>query len=190
MPEKEGLMPRGGSKKGEHRGNAKRKDTPNDIMKAAVAAKPRKPGKRGRPPGLSTAPAAIERDIFISQVIHGIRDARDMSAKEIMLDNMADAQNAAYEYEAMAKFMAGQPDSEATRRAIVAYQTEARTNRRIASDEAYKVAPYLHSRRSAIALVSDLGQGDDIVQMMFDEIDRRNREHPMVIEHVPQKKTA
>lgn len=177
-------MPRGGSKKGEHRGNAKAKadGTPNSIMKAAVAPKP-----RGR-----NAPRndIVERDIFVAQVIHGIRSADDMSPKQVMLDNMHSFQNAAYQYEAMVLMAARAPDSEETRRAIRNYEMEAERNRRIASDEAYKVAPFIHPRLAAIAVQGDTGHGDDIVRMMLDEIDRRNREHPMVIEHYPQKKSA
>lgn len=179
-------MPRGGSRKGEHRGNAKkRQDTPNAIMKAAVAPAPRKPaGKKNSPVN------SIEEDVFVSQVIHGIRSADDMTPKQVMLDNMHNFQNAAYQYEAMVLAMARQPDSRELREAIRAYEVEAERNRRIASDEAYKVAPFIHPRLAAIAVRGDLGHGDDIVQLMLDEIDKKNREHPMVIEHLPQKKSA
>lgn len=186
-------MPRGGSRKGEHRGNAKARPegatTPNGIMRAAVAAPARTPGKRGRP-DVFTTPAIIEEDVFMSQVIHGVRSADDMTPKQVMLDNMHHFQNAAYQYEAMVKMMARQPDSEETRRAILAYEAEVERHRRIASDEAYKVAPFIHPRLAAIAVRGDLGHGDDIVQIMLDEIDKKNREHPIVIEHLPQKKTA
>jgi hypothetical protein len=178
-------MPRGGSKKGEHRGNAKPKPdgvTPNAVLKRAVA--PRRPGTP------KTPIHKVEEDVFISQVIHGIRDASDMTPKQVMLDNMHHFQNAAYQYEAMVIMMTRQPDSEETRRAIAVYEMEVERHRRIASDEAYKVAPFVHPRLAAIAVRGDTGHGDDIVQLMLDEIDAKNREHPMVIEHLPQKKTA
>lgn len=177
-------MPRGGSKKGEHRGNAKaRQDgTPNAIMRSAVV-KPKG--------GQSRRPSSVETDVAIAQVIHGIRSADDMTPKQVMLDNMHNFQNAAYQYEAMVRFHAERlPDTEETRRAIRNFEMEAERNRRIASDEAYKVAGFVHPRLAAIAVKGDLGAGDDIVKMLFDEIDRKNREHPMVIEHIPQKKTA
>lgn len=178
-------MPRGGSKRGEHRGNArKREDTPNAIMKAAVAVV-RKPGA----PKTRVA-KKIEEDVFISQVIHGVQSADDLTPKQVMLDNMHFFQNAAYQYEAMVRIAARQPDSEDVRRAVRAYELEVERNRRIASDEAYKVAPFIHPRLAAIAIKGDLGHGDDLVQMMLDEIDKKNREHPMVIEHIPQKKSA
>jgi hypothetical protein len=180
-------MPRGGSKKGEHRGNAKARDgvdsSPNGVMRAAVA---RRPGKTRAP-----SSAVVERDVFTAQVIHGVRSADDMTPQQVMLDNMHRFQNAAYQYEAMAIHTARTaPDTEETRRAIRTYEFEEERNRRIASDEAYKVAPYIHNRRAAIAVVDTAGLGDDIVQLMLDEIDRKNREHPMVIEHQPQKKSA
>jgi len=179
-------MPRGGSKKGEHRGNAKpRPDgmTPNAVMKKAVG--PRKPGTR--------KPAAnrVEEDVFVSQMIHGIRSADDMSPKQIMLENMHHFQNGAFMTAAMVIHAARTlPDSEETRRTIATLEAEEERLRRIASDEAYKVAPFIHPRLAAIAVRGDLGTGDDIVQIMLDEIDKKNREHPMVIEHMPQKKTA
>jgi hypothetical protein len=178
-------MPRGGSKKGEHRGNAKAKvegTTPNAIMRKAVA--PQRPGAPKHRPDL------IEQDVFVSQVIHGIRSADDLTPKQVMLDNMHHFQNAAYQFEAMVRFMASQPDSEDTRKAIRNYEAEVERHRRIASDEAYKVAPFVHPRLAAIAVRGDGGHGDDIVQIMLDEIDAKNREHPMVIEHLPQKKSA
>lgn len=179
-------MPRGGSKKGEHRGNAKPKaeGTPNALMKAAVVRKPGVGHQRRQRVN------DVEQEIFVSQVIHGIRSANDMTAKDIMVDNMHRFQNAAYEYEAMAIIAARGPDTEETRRIIRHYEAEEERNRRIASDEGYKVAPYMHNRRAAIAVIEGGSLGDDIVKLMLDEIDRRNREHPMVIEHEPQKKTA
>lgn len=179
-------MPRGGSKRGEHRGNAKKREdatTPNAVMKRAVA--PRKPGTR-KPPVHK-----VEEDLFISQVIHGIRSADDMSPKQVMLENMHHFQNGAFLSAAMARHAAmTMPDSDDTRRMIASLEADEERLRRIASDEAYKVAPFLHPRLAAIAVRGDTGHGDDIVQMMFDEIDRKNREHPMVIEHQPQKRSA
>lgn len=180
-------MPRGGSKKGEHRGNAKPKaeGTPNALMKAAVV---RKPGAPGQP--RQRRVDHIETEIAVAQIIHGVRSADDMTPKDVMLDNMHRFQNAAYEYEAMARITARANDSEETRRAVRYYEVEEERNRRIASDEAYKVAPYIHSRRAAIAILDNAGHGDDIVQAMFDEIDRRNREHPKMVDITPQKKSA
>lgn len=178
-------MPRGGSKRGEHRGNAKRRDdtTPKAIMKRAVAPK--------RPGAPKTSPAMVEQDVFISQVIHGIQSADDLTPKQVMLDNMHYFQNGAYMTAAMVRYAAAtMPDGEETRRTIRGLEMEEERLRRIASDEGYKVAPFFHPRLAAVAIKGDLGHGDDLVQMMLDEIDRKNREHPMVIEHIPQKRSA
>lgn len=184
-------MPRGGSKKGEHRGNAKARPdgTPKEVMRNAVAARPRKPGKRGPAPGAQQA-ATIENEVVIAQTLHGIRSADDMAPKQIALENMHCFQNRAFEYEAMSRFMAGQPDCDETRRTIRGYEMEEERNRRLASDEAHRLMPFMHPRLAAIAHLGEVGAGEDIVQRMFDEIDRRNREHPMVIEHTPMKKTG
>lgn len=176
-------MPRGGSKKGEHRGNAKPKDpsTPHAIMQRAV----KRPRKK-----TPCSASRVEGYIFGAQVVHGIRSADDMTPKQVMLDNMHNFQNAAYQYEAMVRHAAELPDSEDTRRMVRALEMEAERNRRIASDEAYKVAPFIHPRFAAIAIRGDDGTGEDIIQQLFDDIDKRNRENPMVIEHLPQKRTA
>jgi hypothetical protein len=172
-------MPRGGSKKGEHRGNAKvRDDTPNAIMHNTIAKPPPPKSQRRR---------TFDQDILISQVIHGIRSADDLSPKQVMLENMHFFQNRAYEFEAQAIVKAREPDSA---EAVSALKQEVERNRRIASDEAYKVAPFIHPRLAAVAVHSDTGHGDDIVQIMLDAIDAKNREHPMVIEHVPGKKVG
>lgn len=178
-------MPRGGSKKGEHRGNAKPRDdgTPNGVIRAAIA-RPTAPGKR------AVSVRVIEQDIMTAQVIHGVGSAYDLSMKQLMVDNAHYFQNAAYEYQAMSRYFAERlPDTEENRRAIRLYEQENERNRRMASDEARNAAPYMHPRYSAVAMMN-MGDGEDIVQMMFDEIDKRNREHPLVIEHLPQKKTA
>jgi hypothetical protein len=178
-------MPRGGSKKGEHRGNAKPKadGSPNAIMKKAVA--PRRPGGPKSPPIRE-----IEESVAVSQVIHGISSADDMTPKQVMLDNMHHFQNGAYLSAAMAIHAARtMPNTEETRRIISALEADEERLRRIASDEAYKVAPFIHPRLAAIAMRTD-SVGDDIVQLMLDTIDEKNREHPMVIEHIPQKRTA
>lgn len=180
-------MPRGGSKKGEHRGNAKARDdtTPNALMKAAVVRKPGTAKKHNTPL------RHIEEEIFIAQVIHGVESADDMTPKQVILDNMHHFQNGAYLSAAMAMHAARtMENTEETRRIIAGLEADEERLRRIASDEAYKVAPFVHARLAAIAIRGDLGHGDDIVQALFDEIDRKNREHPMVIEHVPQKRTA
>lgn len=182
-------MPRGGSKKGEHRGNAKPRHgaapTPNEIMRSAVS-RPRKPGSQKGRAQLAT----IEQDLQVSQVIHGRKSAWDLSPKEIVLENMHTFQQAAYTSEAMVKMLLQTSPSESRSRDISALQMDAERLRRVASDEAHKVMQFVHPRYAAIAISGGGGAGDDIIRALMDEIDQRNREAPMIIEHVPQKKSA
>lgn len=186
-------MPRGGSKKGEHRGNAKARTdmaTPNEVMKQAV--RPRKPGdpKGGRPIGHSPV-QTVEQHLQISQIVHGIKSAYDLSPKEVMLDNMHFFQHNAHAAAAMNRFVvATMPAGEQKTNTIKQLEFEEERCRRIASDEAYKVAGFVHPRLQAIANLGDQGTEEDIVRALLDEIDKRNREHPMVIEHIPAKRTA
>lgn len=186
-------MPRGGSRKGEHRGNAKPRDgveTPNEVMRAAVKMI-RKPAKPGQPGPQGPSRKSIDENVLIAQVVHGRRDARDMSPKEIMLDNMHFFQNAAYMSEAMIQYLLkAAPAGEQRSRDIKALEFDVERNRRIASDEAYKVAPFIHPRLAALAIAGGGDKGRNIVQLMLEEIDKRNRESPMVIEHIPKKRTA
>lgn len=185
-------MPRGGSKKGEHRGNAKSRaglETPNEVMRGALRlvprpGKPRKQGMHGKPKH------SIEEDILVSQVVHGRRSAQDMTPKEIVLDNMHRFQTAAYTSQAMVEYIQKTMPASGERSKLIAQlELDEERLRRIASDEAYKVMPYVHARKMPTASNGE-SLGDSIVRTMLDEIDRLNREHPMVIEHIPQKRTA
>lgn len=185
-------MPRGGSKKGEHRGNAKSRagiETPNEVMRGAIRLV-QKP-KKERMPGQSKAyKHTIEEDILTSQAVHGRKSAHDMTPKEIILDNMHSFQTAAYTAKAMQAFLQEtMPKGDARSKLIAQLELDEERLRRIASDEAYKVMPYVHARKMPTASNGE-SLGDSIVRTMLDEIDRLNREHPMVIEHIPQKRTA
>ncbi len=188
-------MPRGGSKKGEHRGNAKPREgleTPSEAIRRAVkqvrkAAIP-KQGKGGNSgPRLSVN----ERDILIAQIQHGRRDARDLTPKEVMLDNMAFFQNIAYMSKAMAQYVT-ETEGPTQKRfdEVRRLEIEEERCRRIASDEARNVAPYIHPRLAAYAASGNINTSGNIVKMMLEEIDRRAREAPMIIEHIPNKRTA
>lgn len=184
-------MGRGGSRKGERRGNAKPRtglETPNAIMRAALN-KPPAPGRPGKHrPNISST----EKDLQISQIVHGRKTARDLSPKEIVLDNMHHFQQAAYTSRDMIVWALGNMPAGQERSDFIAkLQLEESTNRRIASDEAYKVMPFIHARRAAVNESGEtVGDGTDVMQLLLDIIDRQNREQPMVIEHIPTKRTA
>lgn len=183
-------MPRGGSKKGEHRGNARPKESrSNTIMRGAVKRADRPNKERGRQTGPTAA--TVDLELMAVRMAEGApRRASDMGPKEIMLDNMHYFQQGAYDFEVMARLAARQPESEETRRAVAFAEEQVERNRRIASDEARNVAQYIHPRLAAVKIVDDPGAGVDIIQRMLDEVDQRNREHPLVIEHIPTKRTA
>lgn len=185
-------MPRGGSKKGEHRGNAKVRTgmaTPNELMRKAV--QPRKPETPGKPGPQGQQTQKIEHNILVSQIVHGRKSAYDLTPKEIMLDNMHFFQNNAHIARAMNAFaVQTMPAGEERSQTVRNLEVEEERCRRIASDEARNCAPYVHPRLTAIANLGDRGTEDDIVMALLEDIDRRNREHPMVIEHMPTKRTA
>jgi hypothetical protein len=179
-------MPRGGSKKGEHRGNARKRDgieKPADIMRSAVR-NGQSPGQRG------SDKAMIEEDVLMSQIVHGRLSAYDMTPKEIMLDNMHHFQQAAYISKAMSEMLLRVAPSEERSRQLRQLELDEERLRMIASDRAERVAPFIHPRLAAIVAAGGGNIGKNIVRTMLDEIDRLNREHPMVIEHQPQKRTA
>lgn len=185
-------MPRGGSKKGEHRGNAKPRDgleTPNEVMRTAVKAAER-PSKPGRGNATGQTRVKFEEDLMVSQVVHGRRSAADMSPKEIMLDNMHHFQTQAYESAAFKLYVLHtMPEGPERTRLIEKMEADENNLRRLASDEARNVAPYIHSRKIPTTGSGET-LGENIVRTMLDEIDRLNREHPMVIEHIPLKKVV
>lgn len=179
-----------GSRKGEHRGNARKKEgRSNTIMRDAVKRADR-PGKKiGRQTGPTAATVNLE--LMAARMAEGPpRRAADMGPKEIMLDNMHHFQQAAYDFAVMAAIAARQEPNEQTARQIAFAEEQENANRRMASDEARNVAQYIHPRLAAVKIIDDPGAGVDIIQRMLDEVDQKNREHPMVIEHLPTKRTA
>jgi hypothetical protein len=185
-------MPKGGSRKGEHRGNARKKEgRSNQIMRVAVRrADKTRPGKFGSAPKRPKA-SSVDLELMAARIADGPpRRAADMTPKEIMLDNMHFFQQAAYDFEVMAMYAARGEISEETSRQIAFAEEQGKQNRLIAHGCARDVAQYLHPRLAAVKIVDDPGAGVDIVQRMLDEVDERNRNHPMVIEHISEKKTA
>lgn len=183
-----------GSRKGEHRGNARKRtahhETPNEIMREALA-KP-KPGKgaRGkRGQDITT----IEERIHISRIILG-PPARviDMTPKEVMLHVMHDNFQAAMDWQQMMLFYAAitPPTDESTKMTKLAEAEFERCKDR-AADRARDVAPFVHAKLQAIATTPMTGENQGtVVQDLLDELDKRAREEPKVIEHIPKRKIA
>lgn len=174
-------MPRGGSKKGEHRGNAKRRvaETPGEIMREVVRTRTQ-PTYRGY----------AERRVEVARMIHGASgDVRDMTPREVMLDNMHHFMQAAFDWQAHLMKVAGESEAdENTKRAKAAAIAEAEREieryRNLASEDAYKVAPFIHPRLAAFKNVNgNEGESDvDIITALLNDIDARQRE-PKQIEH-------
>lgn len=177
-------MPRGGSKKGEHRGNAKRRDTretPNDIMHEALSTPP---GQRSR------SPKVTERRLELARVISGPSGrVTDMTPKEVLLCNMHYFMQGAFDWQDQLMRLVearveaeGEDERKEAERAQMAAEAEIERFRRMASEDAFKVAPFIHPRLAAVAVGSGDQNPDDIVQALLDDIDARQRD-PRVIEH-------
>lgn len=174
-------MPRGGSKKGEHRGAAKKRThpTPNEVMREAVL---RPAGARGH------SAKTIERRIAVARTINGHSGkVTDLTPKEVLLGNMHFFAQAAADWQRELLRLAGSKDPEDVRR-ISHAESEIERYRNLASEDAYKLAPYVHPRLGAVIVGGNVGESaPDIVRALLDDIDARQRE-PRVIEHDPSPK--
>lgn len=166
-----------GSKKGEHRGNARKRqhETPNDVMRDGV----RRPPTRG-----SRNVPSIEDRIEVARTLHGNSgQVRDMHPREVMLDNMHYSMQAAYDWQDWVMKAAAEPLTPATLAKIARAEREIERYRAMASEDAFKVAPYIHPRLSAMAVGGNAGKSDvDIIQALLEDIDARQRD-PKLIEH-------
>lgn len=166
-------MPRGGSKKGEHRGNAKKRvhETPNEIMHSALAAKTRK------------APSAkvVERRVEVAHMLNGpSAEVADMTPKDVLLSNMHYWMESALSLQQAVQELS---DDEAKFERMAEAEREIQRYRSLASEDAYKVAPFIHPRLAAVAVGGNAGESaNDIVSALLDDIDARQRD-PRVIEH-------
>lgn len=184
----------GGSRKGEHRGNAKKRisghETPNDVIRDAVRQKSRPRSQRSRN---LTSSSKIEQRIMIARVINGdTGNVRDMAPKEIMLDNMWEFMQVAVDYREMWKMAISiDPQTPQSIDAIALAEREIERNRLLSQNCAYQVYPLVHGRRPPLAPEGIIEDTDaNIMQRVLDEIDRRRQERPLVIEHDPTKKIA
>lgn len=178
-----------GSKKGERRGNARKRthETPNEVMLDAARRSDR---------GKKIAPARVEQRIEIARII-GTDDGSvyHMTPKEVLLENMHYFQQAARDWQSVYLQLCSLPNpTEEQRNAIVRAEMEIERARKAASEEAYKAAPFCHPRLAAI-VQDDGNKGsnpDSIVSMMLDEIDVAERERSMrlVADLRPKQKAA
>lgn len=174
-------MPRGGSRKGERRGNARKKDTilqtPAEIMEEAVALRAGGPNG-GRGPDRK----AVERRLAVAQVIFGNDDTDDMTPKDMMLENARYLMKAVRAYEAMLSSLLAQPEqTDDTRRDILHCEREIERLRDKATDHAYRVSPLMHPRLAAVQVRGDQGATPgDVLDALFDDIDDKYRASPII----------
>lgn len=174
-------MPRGGSKKGEHRGNAKRRlhETAGDVMREALAETP----LRNYASKVNRV-QRIDQRLHVARTIHGTTgDIRDMTPREVMLNNMHYFMQGAFDWQDHLMKVVEQPVTKESAEAVAQAQREIERYRNLASEDAYKVAPYIHPRLAAMVVGGNIGESTpDIVQALLDDIDARQRD-PRVIEH-------
>ena len=174
-----------GSKKGEKRGAAGRaRNTELGVEKPHVEKKPQMPrgvGQRG--------PDRRTED-YMRQVVRMVNPeyANDVEPREFMLKVMRYADHkgneAMAEKEALIEEMAdrvnrGIPTNWAEYDLRLAH-IESRINSYWAAgmDAAFKVAPYLHPRLSAIAVAPATGSASNIMSRLFQEIEQLGRGKP------------
>lgn len=182
-------MPRGGSKKGEHRGGAKVQPWSAANLPEQNGVKPK--GTKNKPKVeigqevmkilASKAEAATkERKLETYFLISG---KRMRMPKEVMLEAMRFYEETAVEdVEIMQANLehAGRVESEKEQEPFITAAAQAenrvRANLTMAVDIAYKVAPYVHPRLSAV--MTNAGSGDsplNVLAVLLQDLDEAGR---------------
>lgn len=175
-----------GSKKGEHRGNARKRpdkpgmythETPGEIMRKAVR-------KHRDPP-------FIERKIRVSKIILGeTGNVEDITPKEAMLLGMQHNLQAFFDWKEMLTSLADQPPTPETTLAVERCEREMERLLDKVRDHARDVAPFIHPKLQATHHSGLAGEGSasqiDILKMLFDEVNERETSAPIPIEHKPK----
>jgi len=181
----------GGSKKGERRGNARKRpakrpggsfrthETPGEVMDDVA--------RRRGPTTLS--PVVIERRIQVARVINGPSDdINDITPKEAMLKGMRHSLQAERDFLAMVEALSEQPVTEDTTAKINALDAEIERQIDRYVEFAFKCAGFFHPKLQAIATNVDLGQNQvSILKVLFDEVDELERSRPIPVEYKPNK---
>jgi hypothetical protein len=192
----------GGSKKGEHRGGAKPKAErkPFGFAPGGTGVPGRKPGTKNRPKPPAFDPEyqqilrrrateGKERDLEMYFLVTG---KRFRMPKEVMLDAMRYFEETAIDYGELVQ--ANRDSSAAAQKAAdrdkyeeAATQAEDRLRAYLtmAVDVAFKVAPYIHPRLSAI--MTNPGSNDaplNVLGVLLRDLDEAGRP-PRYIDHEP-----
>lgn len=185
----------GGSKKGEHRGNARKRaakppggsyrkktrthETPSEIMHEAL----RQPGTQ------HLEHAVIERRIQVARIILGHSSAvEDVTPKEALLQGMQHNLQAIRDWTDMVEYWSKRPVTKQTTENVEIGEREIERLWDKVGEFAFKVAGYIHPKLQAIAVQADTGASQaSILQELFNEIDQRERAKPIPIEHKPTR---
>jgi hypothetical protein len=186
-----------GSKKGEHRGNARKRprkpaistaerfrefkrthETPNEIMRAQLH-------NRSTP----TEHVMVERRITVARIINGPSGRiEDLTPREVMLLGMHHHMQAIQDFKLMLDEVSQEPITPDTVAKTNAMEAEIERLYDKAGEFARNVAPFIHPKQQVIATNAMLGQNQmSILQELCDEIDELERRKPIPIEHKPQK---
>ena len=183
-----------GSKKGEHRGNARKRaaarpgaqteysrrrrrthETPDEIMYGAA--------RLHRP-----EPVVIERRITVARIINGPSDnIEDLTPREVLLLGMHHHMGAVRDLKLMLEHISEQPVSEDTTAKCNALDAEIERALDKAGEFAFKAAPFIHAKYTAISAPAVIGQNPvSVLELLVNEIDEIERSRPIPIEHKPQ----
>ena len=185
-----------GSKRGEHRGNARKRpagpagarrkrkernrthETPGEIMYEAL----------GRESRACRDPAVIERRIMVARIINGPSDAvEDITPKQMLLMGMHYHAGAIRDVTNQLDWLSQQPVTKTTAAQCNALEAELERLFDKSRDFARDAAPFLHAKLTAIATSQIIGENQvSVLQLLLDEIDEIERSRPIPIEHKPQ----
>jgi hypothetical protein len=177
-----------GSKKGERRGNARKRpakppnwdkthETPNEIMREAVS--------NPRP----NVQMTVERRIQISRMILGSSGAaEDVTPKEAMLQAMHHNLQACYDWIDLLGELAKLPPTPENTLAVERCEREIERLYDKVADLGFKVGGFVHPKLLATHSTVNTGANQaSILQELMEEIDQLERDAPIPIEHKPSK---
>lgn len=182
----------GGSKKGEHRGNArKRPAKPPGSPKPAWKRTHESPGEimreQARKPK-ETPTLVIERRIQVSRIINGVSGkAEDITPKEALLLGMQHNLQAFFDWRDMLIELARLEPSPENNLAVERAERECERLLDKVRDHARDAAPFIHPKLQATHVTGLTGVNQtNIIAELLTEIDELEREKPIPIEHKPK----
>jgi hypothetical protein len=189
----------GGSKKGEHRGNARKRpdppggrrysiekrrardkrkrrhhETPGEIMEDAVS-------KRGNQ---CLTPPVVDRRIQVARIILGRSGTvEDTTPKEALLIGMRHNLQAYWDWIAMIEQWAQLPVTTETIAMIEIGERESERLLDKMGEFAFKVAGYIHPKQQTTAIINTDVSQVSVLHTLLEEIDELERQRPIPIEH-------